>query len=152
MVLDEDIEVELVKVGPERRMTNELIAAERKLQKKKRKWIQQQGCMKIFKESKRTSLFMRLLRSLPEMSQRISSNKYHKVFWLPRRGYRSLGKQPTYTNTNTLLVYFNMTGKRCGSHKKKEKKKDRKGRRETSKRITRRNNKLTNCEKGEREG
>ena len=37
MVLDEDIEVELVEVGPERRMTNELIAAERKLRKKKKR-------------------------------------------------------------------------------------------------------------------
>ena len=36
MVLGEDIEVELVEVGPERRMTNELIAAERKLGKKKK--------------------------------------------------------------------------------------------------------------------
>ena len=86
------------------------------------------------------------------MSQRISSNKYHKVFWLPRRGYRSLGKQPTYTYTNTLLVYFNMTGKRCGSHKKREREKERKRTTETSKRITRRNNKLTDCEKGKREG
>ena len=46
MVLDEDIEVELVKVGPERRLTNELLAAERKLGKKKRKSIQQQSCIK----------------------------------------------------------------------------------------------------------
>ena len=117
IVLDEDIEVELVKVGPERRMTNELIAAERKLRKRKIDTAAEL-CGKI-EITKRTSLFVRFSRSLPEMSQRISSNKYHKVFWLPRRGYRSLGKQPTYTYTNTLLVYFNMTGKRCGSHKKK---------------------------------
>ena len=45
-----------------------------------------------------------------------------------------------------------MTGKRCGSHKKREREKERKGTTETSKRITRRNNKLTDCEKGKREG
>ena len=109
--------------------------------------------MKIFKESKRTGLFMRLSRSLPEMSQRISSNKYHKVFWLPRRGYRSLGKQPTYTYTNTLLVYFNMTGRDAEVTRKEKQRKTEKGKgtMETSKRITRRNNKLTDCEKGETE-
>ena len=88
---------------------------------------------------KRTRLFMRAfkeswqprpIRSIRPNNAviKISSDKYHKVFWLPRREYRSLGKQPTYTYTNTLLVYFNMTGKRCGSHKKEREKERKKGR------------------------